>query len=81
MSADLVQLVTDLAQRARAASLALATVPTAAKDAALRKLADLIDASHPALHAANARDHAGAGRIFNALFVEVHGVGGQRRQL
>jgi len=58
MSADLVQLVTALAQRARAASLALATVPTAAKDAALRKLADLIDASHPALLAANARDLA-----------------------
>jgi glutamate-5-semialdehyde dehydrogenase len=58
MSADLVQLVTALAQRARAASLLLATVPTSAKDAALRKLADLIDASHAALLAANARDLA-----------------------
>ena len=58
MSADLVQLVTDLALRARAASLLLATVPTAAKDAALRKLADLIDSSHAALLAANARDLA-----------------------
>jgi len=56
MSADLTSLVTSLAQRARAASLALATVPTAAKNAALAKLADLIDASHPALIAANAED-------------------------
>jgi glutamate-5-semialdehyde dehydrogenase len=58
MSADLAQLVTALAQRARAASLALATVPAARKDEALRRLADLIDASHPALLAANARDLA-----------------------
>ncbi len=56
MSADLASLVTSLAQRARAASLVLATAPTAAKDAALAKLADLIDASHPALLAANAKD-------------------------
>ena len=58
MSADLVQLVTSLAQRARAASLVLATKPTAAKDAALAKLADLIDAGHPDLLAANAKDLA-----------------------
>ena len=58
MSADLARLVTSLAQRARAASLVLATVPTAAKNAALAKLADLIDASHAALLAANARDLA-----------------------
>ncbi len=58
MSADLVQLVTSLAQRARAAALGLATAPTAAKNAALTKLADLIDASHPALLAANAQDLA-----------------------
>ncbi len=58
MSADLAQLVTSLAQRARAASLVLATAPTAAKDAALAKLADLIDASHPALLAANLQDLA-----------------------
>jgi glutamate-5-semialdehyde dehydrogenase len=58
MSADLAQLVTALARRARAASLALATVPAARKDDALRRLADLIDASHPALLAANARDLA-----------------------
>ena len=58
MSADLAQLVISLAQRARAASLVLATAPTAAKNAALAQLADLIDASHPALLAANARDLA-----------------------
>ena len=58
MTADLTSLVTSLAQRARAASLVLATVPTAAKNAALARLADLIDASHPALLSANARDLA-----------------------
>jgi glutamate-5-semialdehyde dehydrogenase len=58
MPSDLGQLVTSLAQRARAASLVLATAPTAAKDAALARLAALIDASHPALLAANAQDLA-----------------------
>jgi glutamate-5-semialdehyde dehydrogenase len=58
MSADFTSLVTSLAQRARAASLVLATTPTAAKNAALARLADLIDASHPALLAANAQDLA-----------------------
>lgn len=58
MSADLVQLVTSLAQRARAASLVLATTPTASKNAALRALADLIDSSHADLLAANAQDLA-----------------------
>ena len=56
MSADLVQLVTSLAQRARAASFPLATAPTATKNAALEKLADLIDASHFELLAENQRD-------------------------
>ncbi|MDO8543862.1 MAG: glutamate-5-semialdehyde dehydrogenase [Opitutaceae bacterium] len=56
MSAELVQLITSLAQRARAASLGLATAPTAKKDAALEKLAELIDASHFELLAANQRD-------------------------
>ena len=56
MSAELATLVTTLAQRARAASLVLATASTAKKDAALRRLADLIDASHPSLLAANAQD-------------------------
>lgn len=57
-NADLATLVTTLAQRARAASLTLATVPTAAKDAALARLADLLDTSHEALLAANTRDLA-----------------------
>jgi len=64
MSADLQQLVTDLARRARAASLALATAPTAAKNAALLRLATLLDAaagtSTDALLAANAKDLAAA---------------------
>jgi len=58
MSAELVHAVTSLAQRARAASLVLATVPRERKDAALRTLAGLIDASHAELLAANARDLA-----------------------
>ncbi|MDB6095303.1 MAG: glutamate-5-semialdehyde dehydrogenase [Verrucomicrobia bacterium] len=60
MSADLVQLVTSLAQRARAAALVLATAPTAAKNTALAQLAELIDASHFSLLAANATDLASA---------------------
>ncbi|MBI5768152.1 MAG: glutamate-5-semialdehyde dehydrogenase [Verrucomicrobia bacterium] len=58
MAAELASLVTSIAQRARAASLVLATAPAAAKDAALAKIADLIDASHEALLAANAQDLA-----------------------
>jgi glutamate-5-semialdehyde dehydrogenase len=56
MSSELAQLVTSLAQRARAASLVLATAPRAKKDAALEKLADLIDGSHFELLEANQRD-------------------------
>ena len=58
MSADLVQLITALAQRARTAALLLANTPTAAKNTALAQLADLIDASHPTLLAANTCDLA-----------------------
>ena len=58
MSAELVALVTSLAQRARAASLVLANAPTPAKNSTLAQLADLIDASHEALLAANALDLA-----------------------
>ena len=58
MSTDLAQLVTGLAQRARGASLVLATASTETKNAALRRLADLIDRSHGALLAANAQDLA-----------------------
>ncbi len=60
MSADLAQLVTSIAQRARAASLVLATIPTARKDAALLRLAELIPADSTELLAANARDLADA---------------------
>src|SRR5690606_28168694 len=56
MSTDLVQPVTSIAQRARAASLVLATTPTARKDAALLRLAELIAASAEPLPAATARD-------------------------
>lgn len=58
MSAALDQLVTSLAQRARAASYVLAAAPSAKKDVALAKLADLIDASHGELLLANERDLA-----------------------
>ena len=58
MSADLAQLVTALAQRARAASLQLATATRSRKDAALETLAALIDASHADLLVANAKDLA-----------------------
>lgn len=58
MSSELTQLVTALAQRARAASLVLATAPRVKKDIALTALADLIDASHAVLLEANARDLA-----------------------
>ena len=58
MSADLVKLVTALAQRARAASRVLATAPAEAKNAALARLAELLPASADALLAANAKDLA-----------------------
>lgn len=45
-----------LGAAARAASLVLATLPTGKKDAALTRLAELIDGAHEALTAANARD-------------------------
>jgi len=57
---DLASLVTTLAQRARAASFALATCPTAQKDAALLKLAELIPAAADTLLAANREDLAAA---------------------
>jgi glutamate-5-semialdehyde dehydrogenase len=56
MALDPAQLVTSLAQRSRAASYVLATAPAAAKNAALEKLADLIDGSHFTLLEANQRD-------------------------
>ncbi|MCB1105204.1 MAG: glutamate-5-semialdehyde dehydrogenase [Opitutaceae bacterium] len=56
MSVDLVQQITALARRARVASLALATASTAQKNAALEKLADLIDAATFDLLETNQRD-------------------------
>ena len=56
MSADLVPLVTALGRRARAASLALAAVPTEVKNQALLRLAGEIDVSHAQLQEANRRD-------------------------
>ncbi len=53
---DLSALVTQIAVRARAASLALATAPTAQKDAALSALAALIPAAETELLAANLLD-------------------------
>ena len=53
---DLSALVTQIAVRARAASLALATAPTTQKDAALRALATLIPAAETKLLAANLLD-------------------------
>lgn len=60
MSADLVQLVTTIAQRARAASLVLATMPTERKNAALLALAEALPAAREALFAANSKDLAAA---------------------
>jgi len=53
---DLSALVTQIAVRARAASLVLATAPTAQKNAALRALARLLPAAEAELLAANAVD-------------------------
>jgi glutamate-5-semialdehyde dehydrogenase len=60
MSADLAQLVTSIAQRARAASLVLATTPPERKNVALTRLAELIEVSHEVVLAANAKDLAAA---------------------
>jgi glutamate-5-semialdehyde dehydrogenase len=58
MASDLAQLVTTLARRARAAALVLANVPRERKDAALLRLAGMLEAAGPELLAANARDLA-----------------------
>ena len=58
MASDLAELVTTLARRARAAALVLANVPRERKDAALLRLAGMIEAAGPELLAANARDLA-----------------------
>jgi glutamate-5-semialdehyde dehydrogenase len=56
MTSELAQLVTTIAERARAASHVLATTPTAQKNAALEQLATLIPASAADLIAANQLD-------------------------
>ena len=56
MPQDLKALVTQIAERARAASLQLAVAPTGERNAALMQIADGIDRSHEALMAANRRD-------------------------
>ena len=56
MAADFTELVTDMARRARAASLVLANCATAAKNDALHRLADAIDAAHGPLLEANRLD-------------------------
>ena len=60
MFTDLAQLVTTIAQRARAASLVLANTSSARKDAALLRLAELLAGSSSELLAANTRDLADA---------------------
>lgn len=60
MFTDLAQLVTTIAQRARAASLVLATTPTERKNAALLRLAELLPAASAEIMAANAKDLAAA---------------------
>ena len=60
MQEDLKKTVTDLAVRARAASLSLAVSTTSARNAALLDLADRIDRSHGPLLEANRRDVASA---------------------
>ncbi len=60
MAENIDQLVLSIAQRARAASYVLATTPTTAKNAALRKLAELIPSASDRLFEANRRDLAQA---------------------
>src|SRR5580700_10032181 len=60
MPEDLATIVTAMAVRARAASLALAVSPARARNAALLDLAGRIDRSHAALLEANRLDLAGA---------------------
>lgn len=60
MSDELSQQITTIAQRARAASLILATVPTEKKNAALQRLADLLTQNSDELLAANTKDLADA---------------------
>ncbi|MCC5025434.1 MAG: glutamate-5-semialdehyde dehydrogenase [Candidatus Synoicihabitans palmerolidicus] len=54
--ADLADLVTSIAQRARTASYVLATAPTTPKNAALLKLAELLPSAAERIFAANQKD-------------------------
>lgn len=56
MTDELASLVTTIAERARAASHVLATVPTAQKNAALAKLTEIIPAAAETLKIANQKD-------------------------
>lgn len=70
-TADLLQLCTDMARRARAASKALALVPTAQKNAWLLAAASALESREPELLAANAKDVAAApGFGLNAAAVD-----------
>jgi len=60
MSDELSQQITTIAQRARAASLILATIPTETKNATLQRLADLLTQNSDELLVANAKDLADA---------------------
>jgi glutamate-5-semialdehyde dehydrogenase len=60
MAENLLQMVTDIAARARAASLALAVAPTHSRNAALENLAERLDGSHVLLMEANQLDVAAA---------------------
>jgi glutamate-5-semialdehyde dehydrogenase len=62
MPEDLASIVTDIAVRARAASLDLAVSAPAARNAALEAIAAGIDASHAAILEANAADVSAAAR-------------------
>lgn len=65
------QYMTDLGQRARAASRALAAADTNAKNAALSAIADDLDAQRPALMAENKKDlEAGAAKGLDAALLD-----------
>ncbi len=68
---DIQSLMADLGTRARAAARILATAPSAAKDAALRAMADAVEARSAGILAANAEDVARAGEAgMAASFVD-----------
>ncbi len=58
MDSDIDRLMLEMGQRARRAARTLATLPTAAKDAALEAIAQALEAARPALTEANEADLA-----------------------